>query len=90
MEAQEQEQFGINAEEITKQNSSNTIDREVLENTPFTVVKLNEEYFGAIGKYRITKMYKTREEVEAKLQPNDWETLLNVVIAVNEMYNKNK
>ena len=40
----------------TTGNKNSLIDIEVLEDTPFVIVKQNEEYFGAIGLNRISEI----------------------------------
>lgn len=83
----------LNAEEQkeSKENSSENkkmIERIPLEGTPFTMLRVEKECFGALGKYRITDMYNTIPEVEEKLIKKDWDTIMIVatIVALEEVY----
>jgi hypothetical protein len=77
------------AEVLDKQDSNYEIKTTIIENTPFTIVEMNKEYFGVIGSHRITEMYESKEECEKNLKEITWDRLTQVIWAVVEKFKHN-
>lgn len=83
----------MNAQE--KENSSNSsdkiVEREHIENTPFTIITLEKGSFIAIGNKRVTE-YTTKQECKNLIFERDWDLIANMVMAMyatmTEMINK--
>lgn len=65
------------------------IEYEQIENTPFTVVKREEEndetnYYVMFGKYRISEAIKNQEEARANARELDWWKIMSVAHAIAE------
>ena len=78
-------------EEQTTYESTNSTDYfEPVENTPFTVIKgQNDKYFGVCGDLRITGEFEDKEELKEDLKTNiSWERLTNVIVAIAKRVNK--
>lgn len=75
---------------IKKQKASELIKRTEIENTPFTVVTIKEESFGSMGKYRITEIYKTEDEVKKELENITWNRIVQVMLLITESLKENE
>lgn len=71
-----------------RQESSNEIEFKNVDNTPFTIVKQNKQYFGLIGQHRVTEGYDDYETCEKELIEINWNRLIQVIWAVAEKFNK--
>jgi len=71
-----------------KNLNSEIIETNQVENTPFTIVKHEEQYFGVLGNHRITELFNTKEECEAELKDINWNRVLQVIWAVVEKFTK--
>ena len=60
-------------------NSDYLVDFIKIENTPFTIVKENDNYFGVMGKYRLTEPYGDKVQLEKELKKITWDRLLVVI-----------
>lgn len=69
---------------------SNSYEFENIENSPFTIVKHENEYYGVIGNHRLTESYENKEELKEELLKITWDRLLQVIWAVNEKFNEQK
>lgn len=80
------------AETITenKQNSSKLIEREQLEGTPFTLIKNEEEYFIAIGQYKLTQSHQTASEAIEEIENNQWNIITTLIDIMITHYNNKK
>lgn len=76
---QQSKKSQMNVKEADKQNSSETIERENIENTPFTLIKVEEKWFGAMGKYRITEPSASKKEIETELKKVTWNRIVQVI-----------
>lgn len=70
------------AENNPKENSSEIIEREQIENTPFWILKTEEGYFLVMGKYRLSETYPTQIHVLTYLQDNHWQIILTLCTIV--------
>jgi hypothetical protein len=66
------------------------VERENVENTPFTIYKHEKEWFVLIGMYRLSESFKTKEEALEDAKRTDWERMMQVMGVMIENYNKNK
>lgn len=62
-----------------------------IEETPFAVVKYNDDYFVAFGRWRISENYENFEAAKERAKDLSWDTLLQVIYAVaTEVYEENR
>lgn len=73
---------------MDNKNSYN-LEFEEVKNTPFTIVKKENDYFGVIGEHRITEMYENKEELIKNLTEFSWDRVSQVIWAITEKFNKN-
>lgn len=78
-----------NVDLLDKQESSNEVTFENLENTPFTMVKQKGLWYGIIGNHRITEGFLNEKELEAELKEVNWNRLIQVIWAVVEKFKVN-
>jgi len=73
-----------NTEETLNKNSHLTTN-EPIEETPFRLVGNTETgYAITMGKYRLTKWTKTKEEALNKLETESWNIIANMIVVINE------
>lgn len=66
------------------------VERKEIENSPFTAIRIGDECFGSMGKYRITEVYESIEEVEKELEVITWNRIVQVVILMIETKKENE
>lgn len=66
-------------------SSENTEGWEVL-NTPFTIVRIDNEWSVLMGKYQVSKEHKTRLEAYEDAMQTGWNRLLQVIAIMIEKY----
>jgi len=71
-----------------KSSNSEIFTHEQVEETPFTIIKHDEKYFGVLGNHRITQLFDTKEECEADLKDINWNRVMQVIWAVVEKFTK--
>ena len=55
------------------------IKRKVVDNSPFTIVSLEDEgHFGVMGKWRITESFDSVEEAEKDLNVINWNRVIQI------------
>lgn len=60
-----------------------------IEDSPFTAVKVMDKWFLSLGKYRLTGMLDSEEEVKDEAFNTSWDRLLSVMqIMITENLNK--
>lgn len=71
-------------EEQIKSNSSTTELTEVIpiQDTPFAAVRIESKYFLAMGKYRLTELYDTYEELNNDITNITWNRLTQVIAII--------
>lgn len=90
-----------NAEEINKLNSSfeqghinprNTqlTEQIEIENTPFTAVRVDKQWFLSMGKYRISEIKETFEECKEDAYRADWIRIMTIMKIVIEEHEQEK
>ncbi len=72
-------------EEVTKEE---LLTREEIEGTPFNVIGTENGYFGCIGKYRITEVAESAEEIRKELAEMTWNRITQVILILIEMQTK--
>ena len=77
-------------EQTSLENTSSTDYFEPVEETPFTIIKgENDLYFGVCGDIRVTKLYENKEELRDELKNNfSWERITNVIVAIAKRVKK--
>lgn len=70
------------AAETENNKDSLTIDRQIIKNTPFTMVGTPKDgYWLTMGKHRLSQAYRTKQEVLVYLKQKDWTLITAVMIA---------
>lgn len=72
-------------EEAPRETSSTTNELTELiniEDTPFTAVRIENKYFLAMGKYRLTELFDTYEAVTAEIHNITWNRLTQVIAII--------
>ncbi len=77
-------------EEDNKVSSEGSIDRESIEDTPFTLVTLDGYSFGAMGDYRLTEKSNDKEAVRKELNKITWNRIVQIVMILDEVKEKLK
>jgi hypothetical protein len=90
MKTTEQLNTFTSVETKDKQESSIDVNFENIENTPFTIVEQNGEYFGTLGNHRLTDIYEDKEECKKDLTEITWNRLVQVIWGISEKFNKIK
>nr|WAE43697.1 MAG: hypothetical protein [Microviridae sp.] len=63
------------------------IEKIEIEGTPFNIIKINNEYFGTFGKYRITEVNEQEETVRKQLIEYSWNNIVKIMTLVVDMLN---
>ncbi len=89
METTTLENLSTSVKEVNNNASGNeTIVRKEMENSPFTIITIENESFGVMGQYRLTETFKSRKEVEEELNKMTWNRLVQVFMILNELKEK--
>lgn len=80
----------MNAEEVVSKDSSETISRKEIKDSPFNVITVDGESFGVMGDYRLTEKASTVKEVEKQLSKITWNRIIQVIMLLDEMKNNLK
>ena len=77
-------------EQISLENTSSTDYFEPVEETPFTIIKgENDLYFGVCGDIRVSELHENKEELRKNLKTDfSWERITNVIVAISKRINK--
>lgn len=71
-----------------KQTSSQLVEHEKVEGTPFTVVRHEEKCYVMLGNYRLTEEFKTMIEAIEDGKRFDWERIMQVIGVMIEEFKK--
>lgn len=63
----------------TVSNSDKLFEQLPIDKTPFTAVKMEEEWFLTMGKYRLSEKVKSYEEVEELAKDASWERIMQIM-----------
>lgn len=89
MKTQELSNTQTSVETLDNKNlNSELLETNQVENTPFTIVKHDNKYFGVLGNHRITELFETKEECETELKDINWNRVMQVIWAVVEKFTK--
>jgi len=77
----------------TKQEKTNNndslnkelIEREEIENSPFTIITVEGKSFGVMGKYRLTEEGKDKDEVRKELEEITWNRIIQVMMILDQI-----
>lgn len=74
--------------EIAKQ----VLDINDVPGTPFTVVSdlENNRHFGALGNYRLTELYESKDVASKHVRKLNWENVIRVMTVIMEQYKKSE
>lgn len=78
----------MNVERNLNKENSTLVETEVINNTPFHVVKQNEEWFIVMGKQMISTKYKTKEEAIDSIERDKWFIIMTIATMVFETLTK--
>lgn len=71
-----------------KSISKNETAYERVEGTPFALIKENDAWFIAFGRYRASDLYKTKEQAKKDIKQKDWDLILTTMsIMIEEITN---
>lgn len=80
-----------NAKETNKQNSNyELIERIEIEDTPFTAIRNDKEWFLTMGKYRLTEPLQSLKEVKENAEKSDWFRVMQIIGIMIEEYETKK
>ena len=88
MKTTEQLDTLTNVNLLDKQESSNEIEYTPVENTPFTIVKQNNMYYGLLSNHRLTESYLSEEVCKKELTEITWDRIVQVIWTVAEKMSK--
>ena len=87
METKTKESTFTSVEKPTKKDSSKNellLEREIIDNTPFTLVKQEGKIFGVMGNHRITEFFKSKKECKTALKKITWNRIVQVIAIMGE------
>lgn len=70
--------------DLMDNSPSSLINQEPVENTPFTLITTDEGSFCAMGLYRITEIYPSKDEAISKATSLTWNNLVTVMMIIAE------
>ena len=82
-------QLQVNAEEVVNKDSSETIKREDVKDSPFTIITIDGKSFGTMGDYRLTEEGNIKD-IKKQLKTITWNRIIQVVMLLDEMKNNLK
>lgn len=75
-----------NVKEADKNGS--LIERENIEDSPFTVISIEGYHFGVMGDYRITEKSNSKKEIIKELSKITWNRIIQIVMILDEVKGK--
>ena len=82
-------QLQVNAEEVVSKDSSETIKREDVKDSPFTIITIEGKSFGTMGEYRLTEEGNIKD-IRKQLKTITWNRVIQVIMLLDEMKNNLK
>jgi len=86
MKTMELSNTSMSVEQQDKQDYSNDLEFFNIEESPFTIVREKDSYYGILGKHRITEKYDNKKECEKELVKINWNRITQVIWAIAEKY----
>ena len=77
-------QLQVNAEEVVSKDSSETIKREDVKDSPFTIITIEGKSFGTMGEYRLTEEGNIKD-IRKQLKTITWNRVIQVIMLLDEM-----
>lgn len=71
-------------------SSSELVEMVKVEDTPFTLIRQEKDWYVTIGKYRISEKIGSKEEAMEDAKRVDWERVMQVCGIMIENYNEKK
>lgn len=78
------------AENSHNSTSSQIVERQQIENTPFWLERAGEKWFLIMGQYRLTEGHNSISEVLLHMENNHWYITMNMIAIVVERYEQEK
>ena len=78
---------------VEANNSPSTSSQEIiqLEGKPFAIVHdINDQYFGVVGRTRVTRPYDDVDECKAELDTITWDKISAVIYEMVQIHNNSK
>lgn len=76
-----------NVEEThNKKSSTNVVQREPVEGTPFTIAKNDKGYTLLMGLYALTPTFKTKTALKSFWQKQEWNIIINMLHAMLDFH----
>jgi hypothetical protein len=67
-----------------KEKNTELISKTEIPNTPFTVIKTEDKFYGVMGKYRLTEGVETEKECIKLVTEISWNRLIQVILILKE------
>lgn len=83
-ETKESKQSQQNVKKVAKEGSSETISREQVKDSPFTIITIEGKSFGTMGDYRVTEE-GTLKEIKKQLKTITWNRIIQVVMLLDKL-----
>ena len=85
----------MNAEEVhnkdsgtSKKETTETIKREEIKDSPFHVITIKGESFGVMGDYRLTEKSRSTSKIKEDLEKITWNRIVQVIMLLDEVKTK--
>jgi translation elongation factor P/translation initiation factor 5A len=78
----------VNGEGKKNSSKEELVKRVSIDESPFEVITIKGESFGAMGDYRLTEKYKTATEVKKELKKITWNRIIQVIMILDEVKQK--
>ena len=66
------------------------VDRTEIEDTPFVVIGVKDEYFVSMGAYRITEPVATKAEAVEEAKVISWNRIVQVIMLIHDATQKHE
>lgn len=85
METSDLGNTSLNVREIdSKHSRSEIMTYEEIKDTPFTLVKTDEGWFGSMANHRLTEFYETKAEAKNNTIKISWNRIIQVLAIITE------
>lgn len=65
--------------------SEELVTREEIKDTPFHIIGVRGEYFGSLGRHRITEPKKQKQTIKKELEKMTWNRIVQVILILTEV-----
>jgi len=80
----------VNGTDKKKSGKEELVKRKQLKDSPFEIITQEGYSFGVMGEYRVTEKADTVKEIEKELKKITWNRIIQVVMILTEVINKQK